>query len=841
MVTSLDFGFSATSDRLRNWITDSAEYLSRDLNETETRNKIIDPLFKDVLGWDEKQIFREGHLNKIGYFDYKFRCGENCFIFEAKREFVAFSMPNSNLVKAETLKTRHSGLKEAIYQGIDYAVPLQIEIVVVSNGTQIAVTYVPYLHTKSNDTYLFQGHNKISDDFMNFYNLFSPSQKLKETLVRLLDSKENELLRSRPPFFQKVSQKQDNPGDVLPNNQLATFLSSVHEKYFTEIINDWELLKKCYCDYEGAHQYEKNIEFVLRDRAPRLGKVLEDIVLLEESEQETAATSDIRDIRTTKKTADIFDNRFSESRNTSKMFLLIGGAGVGKTTFIHRFFNFILSEKDRDSTVWIYLDCKQCAHDTNLDTFIYKKIEDELYERYDEHLKIFEDQSVLLNVFSNDLNKKKAVLSLLPEDQKNIKRAEIIQDIMNNDKETYMKRIFEYIQKNGFSTCIVYDNVDQLDADLQTKLFLHGNAVKERLRTTLILSLREEVYYQHENDKTFNFSDCDVFHIPAPKIFNVLAKRLKAIKDDYSDEDVLFGIKNSQGMSITLKKLDILEVLNQTFLGTQENALLLELLSNRDIRESLRLFKRIISSPNIKYDDLLLAAGASSVKVTLDRRIKFDELLRGLALDNRVHYLSSKSKIINIFGINNDGFFSHFTKLRILQYAQANLSLTVGTLPKGFFKLSDMYNEFFKYTVKDIESFKGICLFLQEEGAIINLKGTISSIESSDFISLGPSGYYYLNYLKNNPNYLALVSIDTAIAEEATVERIEELYNKSISAVGEYQKNKRFMSMAEVFVEYLLKSEQDEVEELKKMGCPNLDSPLYNISNNIKQNLIILS
>lgn len=846
MIQKIDYGYSATVERLKEWITTCKEFLGSDLNETETRVKVIDPLFVNVLGWNEKQLSREGYLNKIGYYDYEFQCEEGKFILEAKREYVPFLMPNANVVKSSSLKNKYSVLKEAINQGIDYAVPRDIDVAVICNGSQIAVVYIPYYHTQSYDTYLFRDHDRIFDDVINFYNLFSPNQSIKKELLKLLESKNNVLIRSRPSFLQKINLKQQNSEDVLPNNQLATYLSNIHDKYFTEIISDWELLKKCYCDYEGAHQYERNIEFVLRDRAPRLGKVVEDITVINEDciygEDEAEVTFDPRtsekivDIKTKRKTADAFDERFTSYRNNSKMFLLIGGAGAGKTTFIHRFFNFILSQEDRDSTVWIYLDCKECTFDTNIDTFIYYKIEDELFEKYSA-LGLFDNKNTLLNVFANDIKKKKALLSFLSEEQQNKKKFEIIEEIMEKDKLIYIKRLFEYIQKMEYSTCIIYDNVDQLDAELQKKLFLHGNAVKERLRTTLILSLREEVFYQHENDKSFNFSDCEVFHIPAPRIYNVLAKRLKAVKEELDDGQMLFGIKNTKGLSITLKKLDIIEVLTQTFIGSQENALLLEMLSNGDVRESLKMFKKIISSPNITYDDLLVAAGVSSIKAVSDKRIKHEELLKALALENRIHYQSSKSKIINVFDVNNDGFFSHFTKLRILQYAQSNLTLTVSTLPKGFFQLKSMFNEFFRYTVNDLDSFLKICLFLQKEGALINLKGTISSLLPTDYISLGPSGYFYLNNLKVNAMYLALASIDAPITDEHTAERIEELYIKSKKATSEFQRNKRYQDMASVYVEYLMVSEKEEVDFLKSIGCPDLENPLYKMSKSINEQL----
>ena len=44
---------------------------TKDLSEADTRAKIIDPLFLDILGWTEDDIRRESHVHK-GYLDYVF-------------------------------------------------------------------------------------------------------------------------------------------------------------------------------------------------------------------------------------------------------------------------------------------------------------------------------------------------------------------------------------------------------------------------------------------------------------------------------------------------------------------------------------------------------------------------------------------------------------------------------------------------------------------------------------------------------------------------------------------------------------------------------------------------
>lgn len=43
-------------------------FTNTDCNESDTRSKIIDSYLFKILGWDEKDISREGHIES-GFFD----------------------------------------------------------------------------------------------------------------------------------------------------------------------------------------------------------------------------------------------------------------------------------------------------------------------------------------------------------------------------------------------------------------------------------------------------------------------------------------------------------------------------------------------------------------------------------------------------------------------------------------------------------------------------------------------------------------------------------------------------------------------------------------------------
>ena len=78
--------------------------LEEDLSETDTRIKLIDPLFKTVLGWKEADIRREEAASD-GFADYTFGTDYKWFHVEAKRLVPRFEMH----AKSEARKLKLTG------------------------------------------------------------------------------------------------------------------------------------------------------------------------------------------------------------------------------------------------------------------------------------------------------------------------------------------------------------------------------------------------------------------------------------------------------------------------------------------------------------------------------------------------------------------------------------------------------------------------------------------------------------------------------------------------------------------------------------------------------------
>src|SRR5690625_25118 len=258
--TKNETSYVNTQSNFKKWYQKTKNILENKQSEADTRSKIIDSLFTEVLGWDESQIQREGYVNKVGFFDYIFNSGKNKFVMEAKKTDIDFTMPKVRTIKYNSLNDKNCSLKDAIIQGVNYAAPMLIDVVVVFNGRQMSITYLPYMIKNNNDTYLFWDLEDLQHHFIRLFNILSPLVNSKVELPSVIvPDKSNVLIRNRPIFLEKVTNKQPDLHIKQKTNELAQYFEHIHGRYFSDITSDIELLKKCYCDTETAGKLGREI------------------------------------------------------------------------------------------------------------------------------------------------------------------------------------------------------------------------------------------------------------------------------------------------------------------------------------------------------------------------------------------------------------------------------------------------------------------------------------------------------------------------------------------------------------------------------------------------------
>ena len=152
------------------FIGDYEEYHASDISESDTRSKLIDYIFINILGWDEKNIQREGHVEH-GYYDYRFSIPSLHFIVEAKKQLVTLTLPEKNYIAS--ISTLYPENKEIIDQIRRYLVDEGIAFGIITNGQQFIIGQFVNQNGnpwKQNKCLLFNGYS--DDDITSSEYLF---------------------------------------------------------------------------------------------------------------------------------------------------------------------------------------------------------------------------------------------------------------------------------------------------------------------------------------------------------------------------------------------------------------------------------------------------------------------------------------------------------------------------------------------------------------------------------------------------------------------------------------------------------------------------------------------
>jgi len=219
------------------------------LSETDTRCKMIDVLFKSVLGWEEVNIKREEYTSgtdKVGFIDYVFKSNNNQFLVEAKKNGNYFNLPKCNKkAKSYGILSKDKLTKEALQQAYDYCKNKRINVGCICNGYQLAVFLLNY-NDNDNDTYIFNGLEDIEKDIITFINIFSPRSDANNTVINILNTA-NSNIRDLPQFTKRVSENIFNADAKINRNPLDSYLRPILYEFFSDLNFENEISDECYC------------------------------------------------------------------------------------------------------------------------------------------------------------------------------------------------------------------------------------------------------------------------------------------------------------------------------------------------------------------------------------------------------------------------------------------------------------------------------------------------------------------------------------------------------------------------------------------------------------------
>ncbi len=771
-------------------------YTDDSLNESDTRLKIIDTILVDVLKWPKSTITTEKYINgNRADYELKNEMGTPLLIVESKRENFYFELPKSansqhnfEKIAVEKLLT-DDNIKSAMFQVKEYAEDLVCNFACICNGKcwimfKINSNTKPW---KKLPAFVIKDIDFFLEDLTKSINLMGYHSILNESSLNLNIGVSKKTYKEI--FYPKNNiTTYDTP---VNNNHYAGSLKTISREFLGPIPEkDSAFMKACYVINKGKNDtLQKDVQGFLHDSITPYFKNL-----------------GFRDF-TDNKEGGAFGNRISKivkNENINKVMILFGGRGSGKSTFIKR---FLFHEQPIEIAMHSRVALVPLLFSSQTKEDLANEIWQKTFESIDSDNLRIETKEKLLEIFEEEFSiYKKQILSdysIESIEYKNL-TTKFVSEKLNNTK-LFSEKIASHWMTKKKKLVIFIDNMDQLPNELQDTCFLTASEISERLDCLVIVSMREERYYDANSRGVLDAYQNSGFHLSSPVIPEVIIKRIDYILETLKftvDIESEFGIKNTSDLNTIVAFLEICR--KELCRKTSPLSYFLRIATHGDVRKALEFFKGFLTSGYTNINEMA---------PHINWRFQVHQVIKPMMIPERLFYNESNSKIPNIYQLRNDTLSSHFTGLRILHYLH-NKKGDKGS--RGFIDIKYLIHQFdIKYDSK-ADCIKHLSLYL-EKGVIEANNRLETFTENVDQIKLTAFGNYIFEYLAFNFAYLDLISLDCGLFDESLNNPFVQSANNELKLYYNHDFMSRIqkrIKRTREFIEYLDYNEKQEFEDL---------------------------
>jgi len=768
-------------------------------SEAQTRFDVIDRVVKEILQWKHGQISVE-ERNEVfgqGFVDYILRAGDNIIVIEAKKVGATFPSPS----KKKKLKLSgpilgNGEINEALVQAELYASTKQATVLIVTNGH--CWCFYPFGKSIDRNSVYASVLFPFEDpkDAEQIFNIFSCHNVESGSLDQLSISplvKENRL--------NKVIYDADAR---IGRNNIADLLSPALDNafYSESILNDEDKLAWCFVSTEGRKKFDTQLQIHLGEAkpitiapAPKLRKDKEG------GEMEKIASGKV----------------FIANPVT----IIIGIVGSGKTTYL-KHFELIKGKTliDSNKTHWIYLDFEKMGIDGNPREFIYDKLKDYLLADHPD----------------NPTDYKTAIEPAYDEEIRALARGpyakifldkpkfdEKISDVIHQDflkVEPYVRKVLKYLAKTT-QCVVVLDNIDLYEDEvLETRVLSEAISIAKEVNCNVIVSLRDTTYVNHRNDSIMNAYELKKLWLDPPPFKEVLSKRLLYSKKVLENQSAEILLPNT--MKLKIPDLSIFFDIVQSSLLSNDQGRFLESISDRNIRNGLKLVRNFLTSGHIHAD----LAIKNYLNGETKYRFPFHEVFKGAVLSQWKYYKEDRADILNLFDSGLGSKKLILARVHLLQYLfnQSKTSDAIEIQIKDLVErlsIIGMSHEIIGKILVDLRRSE----LIRDDKARINLEG-------SNSIHLTLSGAYYIGYLCKKMVYVESVMMDTPIYNQSVWDNLK-YQTESIESEDDLLTKMILRSdRLLLFLDYLLEMERVAIQDcLNKVELETIDGIKKSVVN----------
>lgn len=763
----------------------------KDRNEIETeqdvRIQVINRILTEVLGWEFKDIKTEPSVNS-GYIDYLMKSdNRNRFIVEAKR--VSKILVDTKNPRIAFYKAGGAALKSA-QEGLEQAKRYCTDTGVLFSALTTGFEWIGYWAVRTDGkapldgkVVVFPTLESIKDNFAVFYDLFS-----KEGVINnLYQAHIHEAEGLQVHHIEKlVSVIDKNEIRLLQKSKMSADLESIFKQFFSTMsgINDPEMLAKCFVESKESREADVNLEKIARNLINRI-----DLVNSGEGDE---LQEHIR-------------NAVESQRG--EFVLVIGNKGAGKSTFIDRFFRLILEKTLRERCLVIRVDLADSDGEiSTITSWLTQQMKKEIeVSFFGSRSPTYEElQGIFYSEYERWRDGEHKFLYTRDKQEFKVRFGAYIADIVDNQPDKYVRRLLrDAIASRKLMPSIIFDNTDHFPQEFQERIFQYAQSIHRANFSFVICPITDRTIWQLSKSGPFQSYDTRAFYLPVPSTKEVLEKRVSFLKEKLEEskkkEKVDYFL--TKGIRLSISDLNAFAAcIDDVFVQTEYISRMVGWLSNHDIRRSLNISQRIITSPVVSMEDLIkLYIAENRLNIP---RVKIKQAL--LFGDYNQFNQDSNDYILNVFTVRSDDVTTPLLKLSILRL-----------LMDKEFQSPDTEDAYL--LVEEIQNYFEPCGVLRRtvNNHIIDLlryrliepyDPTDSEVYEDQRVRVTHSGQIHYEFSLSDEIYLTSMALMTEMRDKNLVVSIKDIIRKSGKMIKE-----DWNKVIRMFIEYLFHEDERSI------------------------------
>ncbi len=825
MSNTPDYAFKILR-QIRTELSDFAAHTEH-LTEADTRANLIDRILTEVCCWPDQMIRREEHVH-IGYVDYSLLVRSRPYVaVEAKKIGVAFAVP---LTSSKTLKLTgpiltDKPLADALKQVRSYCDEGGIRYGIATNGQSWIVFRAirEDMPWREGHARVFPNLDHIEANFTDFWNLLSYDAILSGSL----DTEFGSVIRVTRKLH-RVLDRLFNADLPLQRNRLHHQLHPLIQTVFENIADQEppEILQSCYVHSGSLRIVAQDLDTVITDAIP-------DFLLRQGAEP----------VRQTASDAGSFGTAVARALNSPEgaLYLLLGGIGSGKTTFIKRYQKTVGKGVLDGNALWFHLDFLEAPVDPGEnELYAWGAILDQLRGRYSSPN--LESRKNIKRAFADNIEaiNQTSLQPLLLRGERYETALSPYLEKWQADLKLYVPQLLRLAKiQRKLGLVLFLDNVDQLSPAYQAQIFLLAQRITRTVGSITVLALREESYYTANLQKTLTAYTSRKFHIASPRFRRMIDSRIKFALDVLEKDKGPTEYVLHSGIYIDRSAIaDFLKIVETSIFERNHNiARFIEALCFGNMRQALDMFTTFMTSGATDVDKMLAIYRQSGSYF-----VAFHEFVKSIMLGERRYYKDEASPILNIFDCGGDRNSSHFTALRIMR-ALSELRGESTREGQGYVEVSRIVGMSEDVFDNREDTIRALNRLVGRQLIEANTRST-DSVGGASHVRITSSGWYYSRYLVRAFSYVDLVLQDTPLNDDNVEENLRRLVQE-VDNLGDRPEEKlsrmdvRFKRVR-TFLEYLRAEETGETVafDLNRRGGIWAEPFMSKIFNQVDQEIL---